>query len=92
MATFTLKVPMSAEKKEFAEMVINDLDNNRSLFTMVTKAMADDELNATEILLNGLRVSGDEVSKITGNLYALRSAARTIIPLLRIEEGELKKN
>lgn len=90
--TFTLTVPLDKDKTEFATMVLKDLGNNRSLFTMVGKAMQDDELNGAEILLNGLWVSGDPVSKITGSLYALRSSARTLLPMLRVEEGELKKN
>lgn len=132
MATYTLKVPLSAnseadykalqaemkayelsciEKKleidgvqaeikeklkagfsaNFAEMVIKDLED-RTLFTMVQKAMQNDELQAIEIMLNGLWVSGDPVSKITSSLYAIRSASRTLLPLLSVADGELKKN
>ena len=132
MATYTLKVPLSAnseadykaiqaemkayelsciEKKleidgvqaeikeklkagysaNFAEMVIKDLED-RTLFTMVQKAMQSDELQAIEIMLNGLWVSGDPVSKITSSLYAIRSASRTLLPLLSVADGELKKN
>ncbi len=75
----------------FAEMVIKDLED-RTLFTMVQKAMQNDELQAIEIMLNGLWVSGDPVSKITSSLYAIRSASRTLLPLLSVADGELKKN
>ena len=132
MATYTLKVPLSAsseseyktleqemkayelscvakkleidgvqsEIKEklkagysanFAEMVIKDLED-RTLFSMVQKAMQNDPLQAIEIMLNGLWVSGDKVSKITDSLYAIRSASNTLLPLLSVADGELKKN
>lgn len=132
MATYTLKVPLSAnseadykalqaemkayelsciEKKleidgvkdeikeklkagysvNFAEMVIKDLED-RTLFSMVQKAMQNDELQAVEIMLNGLWISGDPVSKVVASLYALRSATRTLLPLLSVADGELKKN
>ncbi len=132
MATYTLKVPLSAnseadykalqaemkayelsciEKKleingvqaeikeklksgysvNFAEMIIKDLED-RTLFTMVQKAMQSDPLQAIEIMLNGLWVSGDPVSKITNSLYAIRSASNTLLPLLSVADGELKKN
>jgi hypothetical protein len=91
MANYTLRVPLSSEQKEFAEMVIKDLED-RTLFTMVQKAMQNDELQAVEIMLNGLWVSGDSVKKITDSLYALRSATRTLLPLLSVADGELKKN
>lgn len=91
MANYTLKVPLSSEQKEFAEMVIKELED-RTLFTMVQKAMQNDELQAVEIMLNGLWVSGDPVKKITDSLYALRSATKTLLPLLSVADGELKKN
>jgi len=91
MANYTLKIPLSSEQKEFAEMIIKDLED-RTLFTMVQKAMQNDELQAIEIMLNGLWVSGDPVSKITNSLYAIRSASRTLLPLLSVADGELKKN
>ena len=91
MANYTLKIPLSSEQKEFAEMIIKDLED-RTLFTMVQKAMQNDELQAIEIMLNGLWVSGDPVSKITSSLDALRSASRTLLPLLSVADGELKKN
>ncbi len=91
MANYTLKIPLSSEQKEFAEMIIKDLED-RTLFTMVQKAMQNDELQAIEIMLNGLWVSGDPVSKITSSLYAIRSASRTLLPLLSVADGELKKN
>lgn len=90
MANYTLKVPLSSEQKEFAEMVIKELED-RTLFTMVQKAMQNDELQAVEIMLNGLWVSGDPVKKITDSLYALRSATKTLLPLLSVADGELKK-
>ncbi len=83
-----LKVGISAN---YAVMVIKDLED-RNLFTMVQKAMQSDELQAIEIMLNGLWVSGNPVSKITGSLYAIRSASRTLLPLLSVADGELKKN
>lgn len=89
MANYTLKIPLSSEQKEFAEMIIKDLED-RTLFTMVQKAMQNDELQAIEIMLNGLWVSGDPVSKITNSLYAIRSASRTLLPLLSVADGELK--
>lgn len=132
MATYTLKVPISAnsesaykalekemkeyemsciEKKldidvvqseikeklkacvlaNYAEMVIKELED-RNVFTMVQKAMQSDPLQAIEIMLNGLWVSGDPVSKITNSLYAIRSASNTLLPLLSVADGELKKN
>lgn len=91
MNTYTLKVYLSADKKEVAEMKIKELDD-RNLFTLVSKAMQNDELQGVEIMLNGLWVEGDPVSKITSSLYAMRSAAKALIPLLVVEEGELKKN
>ena len=132
MATYTLKVPLSAnsesaykalekemkeyemsciEKKldidvvqseikeklkacvlaNYAEMVIKELED-RNVFTMVQKAMQSDPLQAIEIMLNGLWVSGDSVSKITNSLYAIRSASNTLLPLLSVADGELKKN
>jgi len=83
-----LKAGFSAN---FAEMVIKDLED-RTLFTMVQKAMQSDPLQAIEIMLNGLWVSGDPVSKITNSLYAIRSASNTLLPLLSVADGELKKN
>jgi len=83
-----LKAGFSAN---FAEMVIKDLED-RTLFTMVQKAMQNDALQAIEIMLNGLWVSGDKVSKITDSLYAIRSASNTLLPLLSVADGELKKN
>jgi len=89
---YTIKVPISSDKNEFATMVLKPLDD-RMLYIMVSKAMtSQDELTAVEILLNGLWVSGDPVSKITSSLYALRSASMTLLPILSVEAGELKKN
>ena len=75
----------------YAEMVIKELED-RNVFTMVQKAMQSDPLQAIEIMLNGLWVSGDKVSKITDSLYAIRSASNTLLPLLSVADGELKKN
>lgn len=80
-----------AISENYAEIVIKELED-RALFTMVQKAMQNDELQGVEIMLNGLRVSGDPVSKITASLYALRSATKTLLPLLSVADGELKKN
>ena len=90
MAQYELKVPIDASQKEFASMIVKDLDD-RNLFTMVSKAMQSDELSGAEILLNGIWVSGDPVSKISESLYALRAATKLLLPILTVEGGELKK-
>ena len=90
MANYELKVPLDATQKEFAVMIVKDLED-RNLFTMVSKAMQADELAGAEVLLNGIWISGDPVSKVTESLYALRVATKLLIPILTVEGGELKK-
>jgi len=88
--TYTLKVPLNSSQKDFAVMEIKELED-RNLFVMVSKAMQNDELQGAEILLNGLWVSGDPVSKVTESLYGLRAATKLLLPILTVEGGELKK-
>lgn len=51
-----------------------------------------DELLGVESLLKSLWIGGDDVKKITDDFKALRNAGSTILPLLEVETGELKKN
>ena len=51
-----------------------------------------DEMLGVESLLKSLWIGGDNVTKITNDFKALRSAGSTILPLLEVEAGELKKN
>ena len=51
-----------------------------------------DEMLGVEGLLKSLWIGGDDVTKITNDFKALRSAGATILPLLEVEAGELKKN
>jgi hypothetical protein len=49
-------------------------------------------LLGVESFLKTLYVGGDDVTMITDDFTALRSAAITILPMLQAEAGDLKKN
>jgi hypothetical protein len=51
-----------------------------------------DEMLGVSGLLSSLWVGGDDVTKIINDFKALRSAGATLVPLLEVEAGELKKN
>jgi collagenase-like PrtC family protease len=64
---------------------------DRLAYKVVSALIAKDELQGVESFLRTLCVDGD-VNAIVNDFKALRSAARTILPMLESEAGELKKN
>jgi hypothetical protein len=64
---------------------------DRLAYKTVSALIAKDELMGVESFLRTLCVEGD-VNAIISDFKALRSAARTILPMLETEAGELKKN
>lgn len=64
---------------------------DRIAYKTVSALIAKDELMGVESFLRTLCVDGD-VNAIVNDFKALRSAARTILPMLETEAGELKKN
>ncbi len=84
---YTLKVNNS--KGEPVSVMLREMD--RLAYQTVSKLIAKDELQGVESFLKQLCVDGD-VNAIISDFKALRSAAMTILPMLKAEEGELKKN
>lgn len=89
--TYTITVPLDRERSENAIFVIRELDEvtynaARSLW------MADKELDATRLMLKELRISGDDISKIEGNLVATRSLQAAFTKFIDPIEATVKKN
>ncbi len=78
------------KKGELITVHLRELD--RVAYKVVSALIAKDELQGVESFLKTLHVGGDDVSKITDDFTALRSASITILPMLQTEAGELKKN
>ena len=85
---FTLTV----NNKEGEPITIHLREMDRTVFKAVSALIAKDELTGVESLINSLYVGGDAKEKITSDFKALRSASVTLLPMLQIEAGELKKN
>jgi hypothetical protein len=85
---YELKVKNKAG--EHITVYLKELDRNtyKSNSALIQK----DEMLGVEGLLRSLYVGGDDVMKIINDFKALRSAAVTLVPLLEVEAGELKKN
>jgi hypothetical protein len=77
--------------RQGAPITVQLREMDRIAYKVVSALIAKDELQGVESFLRTLCVSGD-VESIIGDFKALRSAARTILPMLETEAGELKKN
>lgn len=84
---FTLTV----KNRQEAPITIYLREMDRVTYKVVSSLIAKDELQGVESFLRTLCVEGD-VNAIINDFKALRSAAATILPMLKTEEGELKKN
>lgn len=87
---YSLTVPVNDEETEHATIHLRKMD--RLCYQSVSKLIQKDELTGVESFLKTLRVGGCEVSVITGNFDALRSAAKAILPMLTAKDADLKKN
>ena len=85
---FTLKVKNKAGEQ--LTVFLKELD--RITYKSNSALIQKDEMLGVEGLLRSLWVGGDEVGKIINDFKALRSAAVTLVPILEVEAGELKKN
>ena len=85
--TYTLNV--KGKSKEYS-IVLREID--RATFKAVSSLIQKDELMGVESLLKSLYVCGDSPQDIANDFVALRSASISILPLLQVEAGELKKN
>ena len=85
---YELKVKNKAGEQ--VTVYLKELD--RVTYKSNSALIQKDEMLGVEGLLRSLWVGGDEVTKIINDFKALRSAAVTIVPLLEVEAGELKKN
>ena len=83
---------LSVKNKQGESITIYLREMDRIAYKSVSALIAKDELMGVESFLKTLYVGGDEVTKITDDFQALRSAAMTILPMLQAEAGELKKN
>lgn len=65
----------------------------REIFVQGNKFMsAKDELTTCEYLLKNIWIGGYPVDEILKDFEALKNCAATIIPVLFVKAGELKKN
>ena len=77
--------------RQGAPITVHLREMDRIAYKVVSALIAKDELQGVESFLRTLCVDGD-VNAIVNDFKALRSAARTILPMLETEAGELKKN
>ena len=77
--------------RQGAPITVHLREMDRIAYKVVSALIAKDELQGVESFLRTLCVDGD-VNAIVNDFKALRSAARTILPMLESEAGELKKN
>jgi hypothetical protein len=77
--------------RQGAPITVHLREMDRIAYKVVSALIAKDELQGVESFLRTLCVDGD-VNAIINDFKALRSAARTILPMLETEAGELKKN
>jgi hypothetical protein len=77
--------------RQGAPITVHLREMDRIAYKTVSALIAKDELMGVESFLRTLCVDGD-VNAIVNDFKALRSAARTILPMLESEAGELKKN
>ena len=85
-----LKVPLDDEKTKFAILFLKSM--TRTVYSMVSKMLEKDELQATEVLINSLWIGGDDKELVTKDFEALHSASFVCGKLLKPREAELKKN
>jgi hypothetical protein len=82
---------LTVNNKQGQPITIHLREMDRITYKVVSSLIAKDELQGVESFLRTLCVDGD-VNAIINDFKALRSAARTILPMLESEAGELKKN
>lgn len=83
---------LEVKNKKGEPITVHLRELDRVAYKSVSALIAKDELMGVESFLKTLYVGGDDVSKITDDFTALRSASITILPMLQTEAGELKKN
>lgn len=83
---------LEVKSKKGMPIVIHLREMDRVAYKSVSALIAKDELMGVESFLKTLYVGGDDVTMITDDFTALRSAAISILPMLQAEAGELKKN
>ena len=89
-SVYTLTVPVNDDETEFATIYLRKMD--RACYSTVSKLVQKDALLGLENLIKTLYVGGDEVTKITENFDALRSAEAPCLEILMAKQGSLKKN
>jgi hypothetical protein len=82
---------LTVNNRQGAPITVHLREMDRIAYKTVSALIAKDELMGVESFLRTLCVDGD-VNAIVNDFKALRSAARTILPMLESEAGELKKN
>jgi hypothetical protein len=82
---------LTVNNRQGAPITVHLREMDRIAYKVVSALIAKDELQGVESFLRTLCVDGD-VNAIVNDFKALRSAARTILPMLESEAGELKKN
>lgn len=90
-SAWTMKVPLNRENTEHAIFELKEMDID--LF-MAVKSLLDKSKYQEAILMviNTLKVGGDDPAKIKGNFIAFQSAMELVTQLLEPVPGELKKN
>jgi hypothetical protein len=73
------------------KLTVHLREMDRVAYKTVSALIAKDEMMGVESFLRTLCVGGD-VEAIIADFVALRSAGATILPMLTVEAGELKKN
>lgn len=87
---YTLTVPLSDEGAKTATVYLKEID--RTIYASVSKIIAKDEMLGIESMIKSLWVGGDQVTLITENFYALRSAEVALRSITSTKESTLKKN
>lgn len=90
-AVFTLKVPLNREKTEFAIFHIKEMEEDvyQGARSLIDKKK---DFDAVRMVVQTLRVGGDQIERVKGNFVAMNSLARMVLELIEPVEGELKKN
>jgi hypothetical protein len=82
---------LTVNNSQGAPITVYLREMDRLAYKTVSGLMQKDELQGMESLLKQLCIEGD-VSAIISDFKALRSATKTLLPMLQAEDGELKKN
>jgi hypothetical protein len=90
-AVFSLTIPLSRDQSRKATFHLKEIDEETF---MAAKSMIDREkyFDAVRMIIQVLRVGGDDPQVLKNNLIAVNAASSQIMKLIEPLDSELKKN